>query len=449
MAAILYESYYGIMPLTSDYVKHYQVKGAKHHVRRYQNYDGSLTPLGRDHYGVGPARDKVKTDKDRTAGDAQRRLGSTSNAITDAASRGASQKELVNATRRAMTQIDAQMQSDRSQKESVGDKFRNFKNDLAEGRRIAREEKAQAKAEKQAEKAEKAENRKIAREERADAKAKERIAKIVNSGNMKLIRDNASKLSYDQLKEAKAKAELVEGIKAKIRKDASDAAELAKIQSNAKWRSRAEKALAIKEFAEKGVELTKKIQDLKIDMSERAKQANLHGLELTNKIGILNEEIRKRSEAPEREREAREEAKADKVYKRAWDENERDYQRNMKKLETQQRWNMETDKFRADLTKYKADFEAKRADAKADREDKRTDSAHKREMDKEDRAIQREKLKSDNENAIAKRVADEVKKQVARTDSIVRTAADAAIKKRLDDLLGAEEERKKKRIILP
>lgn len=411
MAAILYESYYGIMPLTSDYLKHYQVKGAKHHVRRYQNYDGSLTPLGREHYGVGEARDKVRTDKNRTTGEA---------------------------VRKSMSQIDAQMRSDRSPKESIVDKFRNFKNDLAEGRRIAREEKAQAKAEKQAAKA-----------ERADAKAKERIAKIVNSGNMKLIRDNASKLSYDQLKEAKAKAELVEGIKAKIRKDASDAAELAKIQSNAKWRSRAEKALAIKEFAEKGVELTKKIRDLKIDMSERAKQANLHGLELTNKIGILNEEIRKRSEAPEREREAREEAKADKAYKRAWDENERDYQRNMKKLETQQRWNMETDKFRADLTKYKADFEAKRADAKADREDKRTDSAHKREMDKEDRAIQREKLKSDNENAIAKRVADEVKKQVARTDSIVRTAADAAIKKRLDDLLGAEEERKKKRIILP
>lgn len=37
---------------------HYQVKGAKHGVRRYQNPDGSLTPLGREHYGVGPAREE-------------------------------------------------------------------------------------------------------------------------------------------------------------------------------------------------------------------------------------------------------------------------------------------------------------------------------------------------------------------------------------------------------
>lgn len=38
------------------YIAHYQVKGAKHGIRRYQNEDGSLTPLGREHYGVGPAR---------------------------------------------------------------------------------------------------------------------------------------------------------------------------------------------------------------------------------------------------------------------------------------------------------------------------------------------------------------------------------------------------------
>lgn len=35
---------------------HYQVKGAKWGQRRYQNYDGSLTPLGRIHYGIGQGR---------------------------------------------------------------------------------------------------------------------------------------------------------------------------------------------------------------------------------------------------------------------------------------------------------------------------------------------------------------------------------------------------------
>lgn len=32
---------------------HYGVKGMKKGVRQYQNADGSLTPLGREHYGVG------------------------------------------------------------------------------------------------------------------------------------------------------------------------------------------------------------------------------------------------------------------------------------------------------------------------------------------------------------------------------------------------------------
>ena len=40
------------------YLAHYQVKGAKHGVRRYQDYDGHLTPLGREHYGVGEPREK-------------------------------------------------------------------------------------------------------------------------------------------------------------------------------------------------------------------------------------------------------------------------------------------------------------------------------------------------------------------------------------------------------
>ncbi|MBP5595915.1 MAG: hypothetical protein J6Y02_11085 [Pseudobutyrivibrio sp.] len=35
---------------------HSGVKGQKHGLRRYQNKDGSLTPLGRIHYGVGQAR---------------------------------------------------------------------------------------------------------------------------------------------------------------------------------------------------------------------------------------------------------------------------------------------------------------------------------------------------------------------------------------------------------
>ena len=40
----------------STYLEHHGVMGQVHGQRRYQNYDGSLTPLGREHYGIGPSR---------------------------------------------------------------------------------------------------------------------------------------------------------------------------------------------------------------------------------------------------------------------------------------------------------------------------------------------------------------------------------------------------------
>lgn len=43
--------------MATDYLAHYQIKGAKHGVRRFQNPDGSLTPLGRIRYGVGQKRE--------------------------------------------------------------------------------------------------------------------------------------------------------------------------------------------------------------------------------------------------------------------------------------------------------------------------------------------------------------------------------------------------------
>ena len=41
---------------TYSELSHSGVLNMKWHVRRYRNYDGTLTPLGREHYGVGPPR---------------------------------------------------------------------------------------------------------------------------------------------------------------------------------------------------------------------------------------------------------------------------------------------------------------------------------------------------------------------------------------------------------
>ena len=59
MAVIMYESYYGVSSLGSDYLMHHGIKGQKWYHRRFQNEDGTLTPAGRIRYGVGEGMKKV------------------------------------------------------------------------------------------------------------------------------------------------------------------------------------------------------------------------------------------------------------------------------------------------------------------------------------------------------------------------------------------------------
>lgn len=51
-----------------NYLAHYGTKGQKHGFRQYQNLDGSLTPLGRIHYGVGEARKKATATAKKVSG---------------------------------------------------------------------------------------------------------------------------------------------------------------------------------------------------------------------------------------------------------------------------------------------------------------------------------------------------------------------------------------------
>lgn len=51
-----------VMGSESPYLAHYRTKGSKNGVRLYQYLSGALTPLGRQHYGIGPPRGE-KTDK--------------------------------------------------------------------------------------------------------------------------------------------------------------------------------------------------------------------------------------------------------------------------------------------------------------------------------------------------------------------------------------------------
>lgn len=78
-------SYYaGIMNATDiDKLEHFQVKGAKWGHRRWQNKDGSLTPAGRIHYGVGPARDSKVIEADNALRKEKKRLKERNRLVDD------------------------------------------------------------------------------------------------------------------------------------------------------------------------------------------------------------------------------------------------------------------------------------------------------------------------------------------------------------------------------
>lgn len=50
------------IPVSGDHLMHYRTPGSKNGVRKYQNEDGSLTPLGRIHYGIGQGGMRAQTD---------------------------------------------------------------------------------------------------------------------------------------------------------------------------------------------------------------------------------------------------------------------------------------------------------------------------------------------------------------------------------------------------
>lgn len=52
---------------SGHYLMHYRTKGSKNGVRLYQNEDGSLTPLGREHYGISEGRKSGESSDDTGA----------------------------------------------------------------------------------------------------------------------------------------------------------------------------------------------------------------------------------------------------------------------------------------------------------------------------------------------------------------------------------------------
>lgn len=99
------------------YLAHHGIKGQKHGVRRWQNPDGSLTPAGRAHYGVGAAREKAGAIV-KSVGKAIRKKIAPTNAELNAQIRKQKSKNLNKQKRRELRDLKRGLDSDASSSSS-------------------------------------------------------------------------------------------------------------------------------------------------------------------------------------------------------------------------------------------------------------------------------------------------------------------------------------------
>jgi hypothetical protein len=414
MAAILYESYYGIMPLDSNIIEHSGTKGMKWYHRRYQNEDGSLTPAGREHYGVGPARDKAKTDKDgvskkdlnrlsradvdgdgaavkatmslidkvrRKPSSEEDEFGTASKLITDLSLRNASKYDMAKAVTDTLERIgdDREINADDDRNLDRLARHAGFKN-YAEADKYKR---TQDKAEK----------------------AKSKIQAIIDSGDIQKIKKNASKLSTDQLRTAMEKAEIVSDIKRMSREERKERASAA-----------IDKAFNILKTGRRVINYAK---DWKFEYEQREANRQLAAATAANKLSIVKDEMAKRLER-----------KDDKQYER--DQKALERRDAIDKWKTERRdaidkWNTE----RADRIAKEArerydariDKNTARKDAidkwNAERKDKR-DAADREQENKRDN-IELEKYKNDRDLRLKKQETEGKLKEIkANSDAAIR-----------------------------
>lgn len=121
------------------YLAHHGTKGMKWGERKYQNPDGSLTPLGRVHYGVGKAREGVGKAVSSIAKTVRKKVAPT-NAELNAQIRRQKSKNLNKEKRRQLkelkkgTNADAVSSSDRNRLKGQHKRFSEMSDDEIKSR---------------------------------------------------------------------------------------------------------------------------------------------------------------------------------------------------------------------------------------------------------------------------------------------------------------------------
>lgn len=237
------------------YLAHYGTKGMEWGVRRFQNEDGSLTPAGRERYGVGPSRSKQKVNAAELA----------------VYETGYQVKKLKN-------KIGASLKGDAKQisknvKEVVRDRF-------TEPSRTIRKEAARRARDRQKQERAKAKSQKL--EEK-----KEKLAqKLVDKQNRKTIADlkkmlddadlNGARREVDRLIEkrdkAKEKALLKEEAK-QLKKELKNAKKDAEKEAKEKFSRKKIKSLSDEELNARITRLKKEIELAGLESSRNVPKA--------------------------------------------------------------------------------------------------------------------------------------------------------------------------------
>ena len=204
---------------SNDDIVHYGVDGQEWGKRRYQNKDGSLTPLGRRHYGYGSGRQSNKDDDDDRAysgtveGEGKSKGGSSS---------GSSRRTYTDANPndyREANNYSGTVEGEGKSKRNSSSSNRNYTDANPRDYRPAddndtnstngpskKEQKAQKKAEKQQAKAERAAAQEVARRAKEQAAAQKNGDTARKLGDVKKVTDTASSLLERSVKKAEERA---------------------------------------------------------------------------------------------------------------------------------------------------------------------------------------------------------------------------------------------------
>lgn len=209
-----------------SYLCHSGTAGMRWHRRRYQNYDGSLTPLGRTHYGYGPARKKTAEQPSKSTFDGDRVSEKVAKSeVPSAGSKGQSSiskrissfkkslkaKKVEKIIRSGSSELVKKKQTllTNSQMskaiERVKQKRQLLDFELSKRKADKKAAKAARKAalqEKREEFKARNEERKKQREAAQEAKRAKEAENIIRTGNAKLIEQNKKKLTNDEYRRA-------------------------------------------------------------------------------------------------------------------------------------------------------------------------------------------------------------------------------------------------------